>query len=101
MHFPVGGEDRSLHYVRSSRASTPGSALPSRNSSDAPPPVETWLILFSSLASATAAAESPPPTIVIAPFAVAFAIVSAIARVPAPKGGVSNTPIGPFHSTLL
>ncbi len=29
----------------SSAATTPGSALPSKNSRDAPPPVEIWLIL--------------------------------------------------------
>ena len=39
---PVDGGDRRAH--RSGRASTPGSFLPSTNSSEAPPPVETWLI---------------------------------------------------------
>src|SRR6185437_1870395 len=42
IHFPVGGEHRLLHASpASSSAATPGSSLPSRNSSDAPPPVET------------------------------------------------------------
>src|SRR4051812_29521479 len=101
MHLPVCDEDRLLHYRRSSRAATPGSSLPSRNSSDAPPPVDTWLILSSRFASATAAAESPPPTTVIAPLSVAAAIASAMARVPLSNGGVSNTPIGPFHTTVI
>jgi hypothetical protein len=39
---PMDREDRRPH--RSGRASTPGSFLPSTNSSEAPPPVETWLI---------------------------------------------------------
>src|SRR5687767_2424345 len=102
IHFPVGGEYRfSQHHRRSSSASTPGSGLPSRNSSDAPPPVETWLIRLERPASSTAAAESPPPTIVVAPRSVASASASAIARVPASKGGVSNTPMGPFQSTVF
>ncbi len=47
IHLPVGGEDGFLHASPlSSSAATPGSSLPSRNSSDAPPPVETWLILL-------------------------------------------------------
>src|SRR5205807_2277383 len=58
VHLPVGGEQQPPHA--SSRAATPGRGFPSRNSSDAPPPVETWLSLSSS--PATAAAESPPPT---------------------------------------
>ena len=32
-------------YFLSVSASTPGSFLPSRNSSEAPPPVEMWVIL--------------------------------------------------------
>ena len=38
---------------------------------------------------------------VVAPWSVAFARASAIARVPLSNGGVSNTPIGPFHSTVF
>jgi len=45
----------------SSNASTPGSFLPSMNSSDAPPPVEIWSILSFRSNFSTAAAESPPP----------------------------------------
>jgi K(+)-stimulated pyrophosphate-energized sodium pump len=45
-----------------------------------------------------AAAESPPPTIVTArESASAFAI----RLVPSAKGFISNTPIGPFHTTVL
>ena len=55
----------------SSSAATPGNSLPSRNSSEAPPPVEMWVILSSSPAWVTAAAESPPPTTVMAPLSVA------------------------------
>src|SRR5688500_17856857 len=102
IHLPVRGEHRLTdHERRSSSASTPGSGLPSRNSSEAPPPAATWLMRLSSPASATAAAESPPPTIVVAPLAVASAIAFATARVPASKGGVSNTPMGPFQSTVF
>ena len=38
--------------------------------------------------------------IVIAPAAVAAATASATAFVPASKGGISNTPIGPFQTTV-
>src|SRR5216684_7463121 len=95
VHLPVGGEQQPPHA--SSSAATPGSGLPSRNSSDAPPPVETWESL--DVRPATAAAESPPPTTVVAPRRVASTMASATARVPASNGGCSNTPIGPFHTT--
>ena len=49
----------------------PGSSLPSRYSSEAPPPVEMWPNWSSSKPSwRTAAAESPPPTTVSAPCSV-------------------------------
>ena len=38
--------------------------------------------------------------IVTAPFAVALATASATAFVPASNGGISNTPIGPFQTTV-
>ena len=47
-------------------AATPGSSLPSRNSREAPPPVEMWLILSAKPSWFTAAAESPPPMMVVA-----------------------------------
>src|SRR5207302_330555 len=78
VHFPISGEQQSPHA--SSRAATPGSGFPSRNSSAAPPPVETWVSLSSS--PATAAAESPPPTTVVAPRFPASATASPMARVP-------------------
>src|SRR6266496_1539841 len=97
VHFPVAREDERSHA--SSSAATPGSSFPSRNSSDAPPPVETCVSLSS--IPATAATESPPPTTVTAPFFPASTRAFAIARVPASNGGVSNTPIGPFQKIVL
>src|SRR5207253_8148377 len=89
VHLPVRGEDRLEHQpALVSRAATPGSTLPSRNSSDAPPPVETCVTLCSSPAWAIAAAESPPPTIVVAPCTVASASACATPNVPASNGGV-------------
>src|SRR5437763_154007 len=41
VHLPVARKDEWSHA--SSSAATPGSSFPSRNSSDAPPPVDTWL----------------------------------------------------------
>ncbi len=52
---------------RSCSTATPGSSLPSKNSSDAPPPVEMWVILSASPCCSTAATESPPPTTTVAP----------------------------------
>src|SRR5436309_426535 len=97
MHLPIGREEDPSHA--SSSAATPGSGFPSRNSSAAPPPVETCVSLSSK--PATAAAESPPPTTVVAPRFPASTMASAIARVPASNGGVSNTPIGPFQKTVF
>src|SRR5205085_4997526 len=97
VHLPVARKDEWSHA--SSSAATPGSSFPSRNSSDAPPPVDTWLS-WSSI-PATAATESPPPTTVTAPFLPASTSALAIARVPASNGGVSNTPIGPFQKIVL
>src|SRR5882762_2066209 len=97
VHLPIAREDQRSHA--SSNAATPGNSFPSRNSSDAPPPVETWVSLSSM--PATAATESPPPTTVTAPFFPASTRAFAIARVPASNGGVSNTPIGPFQKIVL
>ena len=41
VHLPVGGEEERARRHASSSAATPGSGFPSRNSSEAPPPVET------------------------------------------------------------
>ena len=77
----------------------PGRALPSRYSSEAPPPVEMCPNADSSRPSArTAAAESPPPTTVNPSTLV---IASATPRVPAANGASSNTPIGPFQKTVF
>ena len=38
---------------------------------------------------------------VVVPREVALAIARAMAKVPASKGGVSKTPMGPFHITVL
>src|SRR4051794_36855681 len=48
-------------------AATPGSSIPARNSSEAPPPVETWLIFDVTPAALIAFSESPPPTTLVAP----------------------------------
>src|SRR5512141_2139203 len=77
------------------RATTPGSGLPSRNSSDAPPPVDTCVIFLATPAFLTALALSPPPMTVVAPES---ARIFAIANVPSANFGISNTPIGPFHT---
>src|SRR5450432_3077357 len=77
------------------KASTPGSFLPSRNSSDAPPPVERCEILSAMPAAFTAATLSPPPTIDVA--APLSATASAIFFVPLANASISNTPIGPFQ----
>jgi hypothetical protein len=53
------------------RAATPGSSFPSSNSSDAPPPVDTWLSLSSTPYLAATVAVSPPPIITILPFCAA------------------------------
>ena len=54
VHFPVACNNRSSHssfslagafYSLSFKQAIPGSTLPSNSSSDAPPPVEIWLIL--------------------------------------------------------
>ena len=46
----------------------------------------------------TAAAESPPPIIVVASIS---ASACATAIVPLAKFDISNTPIGPFHTTVF
>ena len=50
----------------SCRQAMPGSSRPSRNSREAPPPVEMWVILSAKPSCSQAAAESPPPTMVVA-----------------------------------
>src|SRR5258708_30155563 len=43
VHLPVGGDQFFSHAYLSASASTPGRFLPSRNSTEAPPPGERWL----------------------------------------------------------
>src|SRR5208283_1910138 len=89
---------RALRSYLLLRASTPGSFLPSRNSSDAPPPVEMCVILSATPAAFTAATLSPPPTMeTAAPFS---ATASAIFFVPLANASISNTPMGPFHTIV-
>ena len=82
----------------SGSAAMPGNSRPSRNSNDAPPPVEMWSMRSATPASSMAATESPPPTTVKAS---ASATQRAMPRVPAAKAGRSKTPIGPFQKTVL
>src|SRR6185312_10977 len=101
MHLPVGDHHRGAQRVHAEGASvsaaTPGSVSPARNSSDAPPPVETWVSLSSSPEARSAATESPPPA-TVTPGQPATA--RATASVPASSGGRSKTPIGPFQKTM-
>src|SRR5580658_11326594 len=80
------------------RASTPGSFLPSRNSSDAPPPVEMWVIWSATPAFFTAETESPPPTMEMASWFAATALATFV--VPAANAGSSKTPMGPFQTMV-
>ena len=71
VHLPVAGDERDARPARSllvHHRSTcppgrprPAARAPSMNSSDAPPPMETWSILSASPNLLTAATESPPP----------------------------------------
>src|SRR2546429_3439823 len=100
IHLPIPG-NRNTAFSGAHRfvsASTPGSFRPPRNSSDAPPPVEICEILSATPDWCTAATESPPPTIEVAPAFVALATALAISSVPLANDGISNTPIGPFHT---
>src|SRR3954470_15170950 len=84
--------------TRSLNAAMPGSSLPSKSSSDAPPPVEINVILSPSPACFPAVTESPPPIMVV-PFERAKA--SATATVPEANAGISKTPTGPFHKIVF
>src|SRR6202035_3799934 len=70
VHLPVGRHERQPPALGArghcgprgrSRAATPGRTLPARNSSDAPPPVETWPMRSRTPAWRAAATVSPPP----------------------------------------
>src|ERR1035437_1587660 len=79
-------------------AATPGNSIPARNSSDAPPPVETCEILAVTPAALMAFSESPPPTTLMAPDS---ATALASATVPLSNGGFSKIPMGPFQMMVL
>ena len=79
----------------------PGSSRPSRNSSDAPPPVLMWVIFDARPCCSIAATLSPPPTTTVTPCSALSARKRAIARVPWANDGISNTPTGPFQRTVL
>src|SRR6185369_1552959 len=85
----------------SDNAATPGSTLPSRNSRDAPPPVEVCDTFLSAPNFFAAVAVSPPPTTVVAPAAVAATMASAMDLVAFSNAGNSNTPGGPFQMMVL
>src|SRR5579859_3845205 len=93
--------DELIIYYLLVSASTPGSLRPPRNSREAPPPVEMCEILLATPDWCTAATESPPPTIDVAPHTVAAATALATSSVPLANDGISNTPIGPFHTIVL
>src|SRR5438876_6910739 len=64
----TGGSRRArISDYLSGRTATPGSSMPARNSSVAPPPVEICEILSATPAALMAFSESPPPTTETAP----------------------------------
>src|SRR5712691_5223124 len=100
VHLPVGRDERHPWWAgahASCRIAMPGSSLPSRYSSVAPPPVETWENLPAMPSASIAATVSPPPTSVKPPVA---AIASPTAFVPSAKSLISATPTGPFQITV-
>mmetsp|Transcript_154971 Transcript_154971/g.269838 ORF Transcript_154971/g.269838 Transcript_154971/m.269838 type:complete len:210 (-) Transcript_154971:719-1348(-) len=80
---------------------TPGKALPSSSSREAPPPVLQCVTLSSVSYFLQAVAVSPPPMTVIQPAAVAFTTSSMRLFVPGSKDAISKTPIGPFQMIVL
>src|SRR3989338_6620685 len=76
----------------------PGKTFPSKNSKQAPPPVEIWVILSSSPNLIMALAVSPPPIIVVA---FKRDINSATFLVPLAKASISNIPSGPFQTIFF
>merc|ERR1740129_2070153 len=85
----------------SSRVATPGSTLPSSNSSEAPPPVLQCVTLSSVPYFKQAVAVSPPPMTVTTPEPVTSTTLSIIDFVPLSKLFISNTPIGPFQMIVF
>src|SRR4029077_20171208 len=62
-HQPARRRPRNIHHARASSAATAGSFMPSRNSRNAPPPVEMYEILSATPYFSIAASVSPPPAI--------------------------------------
>src|SRR6185437_3592136 len=91
--------EQAEHYfaARAFNAVTAGSSLPSRNSRNAPPPVEMYDTWSAMPYLSTAARVSPPPAI---ENALDAAIARASVSVPLPNASNSNTPTGPFHTTV-
>src|SRR4029077_5461836 len=87
-----------LQLATASSASIPGSFPSARNSSEAPPPVDTCVNFPATPAACAAWTLSPPPTTVTAGDA---ATMRARAIVPLSNGGFSKTPIGPFQKIVF
>ncbi|KKA28345.1 hypothetical protein TD95_000174 [Thielaviopsis punctulata] len=89
--------DTSDDFSTQLKATTPGRALPSSSSREAPPPVDTWLSLLSTPYLAATVAVSPPPIMTILPASQAATAASRVALVPLANLSISKTPHGPFH----
>ena len=76
----------------------PGSVFPSRNSSDAPPPVDMCVKCCIRFSVCIASTVDPPPANVKA--SVFRAIACATSTVPALNDFHSKSPTGPFHMIL-
>lgn len=81
----------------SARTAIPRRVFPERNGSEAPPPVETCVILPAIPSCVTASAVNPPPVTVVA---LRSASAVAMVVIPLENCGISNTPTGPFHTTV-
>ena len=77
-------------------AAIPGRVLPSKNSNDAPPPVETCVTASAIPSELIASAVEPPPASLNADSL--LEIAEAIDFVPPENAAHSNSPIGPFHT---
>src|SRR5574344_169908 len=78
--------------------SIPGNLRPSSNSNDAPPPVDICVNLFLYPILIAADAVSPPPIIVVPDN---LDNISHNSFVPLLNSLISNTPTGPFQTTVL
>jgi len=76
--LPAISARRGAAFLIARAPASPGRTRPSRNSSEAPPPVETWPMRSLRPERASAAIESPPPTTVSAELS---AIAAAMAMV--------------------